>query len=369
MDAKAYYVLLSMVDGLGPRRLAALVEHFGTAEKVWFAGERDLRYVPGIGDKVISCLVTRRRELKPEQEIQRICDLGIRVISREEREYPQVLKRIYDPPQILYLRGNTEVLNKAMFAIVGARKATHYGITMARRIAAELTYAGLGITSGMARGIDTAAHMGALDAGGPTVAVLGCGVDVVYPRENRKLMEQIIDKSAVISEFPPGTSPVGGNFPQRNRIISGLASGVLVIEAAQNSGSLITADFALEQGRDVFALPGQVTHPLNKGCHMLIRQGACLVEQASDILDEMGIIEGKGGHSFTDIPDRDTNNDLTPEEKKVYNVISDDPVSSEVIIERAGLKPSEVLAILAVMEINGLVRLLPGRRYVRYPGF
>jgi len=246
VDSKAYYVLLSMVDGLGPRRLAALIEFM---EKVWYGSEAALRSVPGVPAKVISYLLNRRRELKPETEIQKLADSGIGVVSIEEPEYPLMLKSIYDPPKILYVKGNKSILNKEMFAIVGARKATHYGLTAARAIASELSRAGLGIVSGMARGIDTAAHRGALDSGGLTVAVLGCGADVVYPRENRNIMEEITLKGAVISEFPPGTSPAAGNFPQRNRLISGLSCGVLVVEAAEKSGSLITVDFALEQVR------------------------------------------------------------------------------------------------------------------------
>lgn len=366
VDSKAYYVLLSMVDGLGPRRLAALIEFMGTAEKVWYGSEAALRSVPGVPAKVISYLLNRRRELKPETEIQKLADSGIGVVSIEEPEYPLMLKSIYDPPKILYVKGNKSILNKEMFAIVGARKATHYGLTAARAIAGELSRAGLGIVSGMARGIDTAAHRGALDSCGLTVAVLGCGADVVYPRENRNIMEEITLKGAVISEFPPGTSPAAGNFPQRNRLISGLSCGVLVVEAAEKSGSLITVDFALEQGREVFAVPGQVTNRLNRGCHQLIRQGACLVENAGDILGELGLTAPDDGI----FPGRELcgiggNIYLTDAEKRVYNIISDDPISSETIICNTGIRPSEVMSMLLVMELKGLVRQLPGQRYVR----
>ncbi|MBU7008253.1 DNA-processing protein DprA [Phosphitispora fastidiosa] len=366
MDSKAYYVLLSMVEGLGPRRLAALIEFMGSAEKVWYGSEAALRSIPGIPAKVISSLLDRRRELKPEAETQKLADSGIGVISIEEPEYPLLLKNIFDPPKILYFKGKKSILNKEMFAIVGARKATHYGLTAARAIAGELSHAGLGIVSGMARGIDTAAHRGALDSGGITIAVLGCGVDVVYPRENRNIMEEIIQKGAVISEFPPGTSPVAGNFPQRNRLISGLSCGVLVIEAAEKSGSLITVDFALEQGREVFAVPGQVTNRMNRGCHRLIRQGACLVENAGDILEELGLaVPDQGVLPGRELCGVSGNIYLTDEEKRVYNIISDDPISSETIICSTGIRPSEVMSMLLVMELKGLVRQLPGQRYVR----
>ncbi|WP_418790262.1 DNA-processing protein DprA [Phosphitispora sp. TUW77] len=365
VDTKAYYVLLSMVDGLGPRRLAALIELMGTAEKVWYASESVLRSVPGIPAKVISSLLDKRKELNPESEVQKLADRGIGLVFIDEPEYPRILKSIYDPPKVLYVRGKKNILNEQMFAVVGSRRATHYGLTAARAIAGELSRVGLGIVSGMARGIDSAAHRGALDSGGVTIAVLGCGVDVVYPRENRNIMEEIIEKGAVISEFPPGTSPVAGNFPQRNRLISGLSCGVLVIEAAEKSGSLITVNFALEQGREVFAVPGQVTNKLNRGCHQLIRQGACLVENAGDILEELGLIGTDKTLPKHDICCIRGNIYLTDEEKRVYNIISDDPISSETIICKTGIRPSDVISMLLVMELKGLVKQLPGQRYVR----
>lgn len=362
LNSKGYYILLSMVEGLGPRRLALLTDIFGDAEQVWHAGEKDLHAVPGLPKKTVADLLDKRKRLDPDREIQKLLNSGIQVVFLDEPAYPPSLKEIFDPPKVLYLKGNPEVLQKPMFAIVGARKATYYGLTLAEKIAADLAAAGLCIVSGMARGIDTAAHKGALKMSRPTVAVFGCGVDIIYPPENKKVMADIMEKGAVISEFPPGTSPAGGNFPQRNRVISGLSSGVLVIEAANKSGSLITVDFALEQGRDVFAVPGQVTNPLNKGAHRLIKQGARLVEEASDILEELGYGQAEPGPRSGTGPE-DIN--LTAAEKRVYNVISDDPVSCETIIERAGLEPPEVLSSLLVMEMKGIIRQLPGERYVR----
>ncbi len=360
MDAKDYYVLLSMVNGLGPLRLAKLINVFGCPQAVWLASERELQAVPGITRPVVADLLAKRNRLDPDKEIQRLKRAGIKTVFVDDSAYPPRLKQIFDPPKALYVRGNIEVLQSPMFSVVGARKATYYGLTVAERIAFELAEAGLCVVSGMARGIDTAAHKGALRAVKPTVAVLGCGVDVVYPPENKKIMAEIIEKGAVISEFPPGTSPAAGNFPQRNRLISGLSAGVLVVEAAEKSGSLITADFALEQGRDVFAVPGQVTNKLNKGAHWLIKQGARLTEEAADILDELGY-----ELDLNKCRDEDPTEDLTQKEKKVYNIISDDPVCSEVIIDKTGLKSSEVLSILLLMEMKGLVVQLPGQRYVR----
>lgn len=363
LDSKAYYVLLSMVEGLGPRRLNSLISFLGSAEGVWLANEKVLRSVPDIPPKVITALIDKRKKLNPDAEIEKLNKSGIKVISLDDSEYPPALRQIFDPPKILYLRGNTEVLTKPMFAIVGARKASHYGLTVAEHIAGELAKVGLCIVSGMARGIDTSAHKGALGVGKPTVAVLGCGVDVVYPRENKGIMDKIIENGAVISEFPLGTAPMAGNFPQRNRVISGLAKGIMVVEAADKSGSLITADFALEQGRDVFAVPGQITNPLNKGAHRLIKQGAKLVEEARDVLEELGY-----DVSFLEQHGPKPEEDLTGNEKMIYNIISDVPISSETIIDKAGLSSSEVLSSLLMMEMKGVVKQLPGQCYVRYAG-
>ncbi|HWI54939.1 MAG TPA: DNA-processing protein DprA, partial [Desulfobacteria bacterium] len=259
------------------------------------------------------------------------------------------------------------VLQSSSFAIVGARKATYYGLSAAESIAGDLSRAGVCVVSGMARGIDAAAHRGALTGAGATAAVLGCGVDVVYPKENKRLMDEIIEKGIVLSEFPPGTSPAAGNFPQRNRIIAGLSQGLMVVEAAEKSGSLITADFALEQGRDVFAVPGLVTSPLNRGAHRLIKQGARLVESAFDILEEMGLnncFSTSENNILAEKP-KITVNDLTSDERRIYNITSDIPISSEVIIQKSGSSAGDVLSILLTMELKGLITQLPGQLYAR----
>lgn len=350
-----------MVKGLGPRRLTALVDYFGSAGDVWQAPEKEILSVPGIPPNVAADLLAKRKTLDPVKEMQRLCNLGIQVVSLEDAGYPSALKQIYDPPRVIYLRGNAEVLQRPMIAVVGARKATYYGLVVAEKLARGLTEAGLCIVSGMARGIDTAAHKGALSVFKPTVAVLGCGVDIVYPRENKKIMTDIIEKGVIISEFPPGTSPAAGNFPQRNRIISGLSKGVIVIEAAEKSGSLITADFALEQGREVFAVPGLITNRLNRGAHRLLKQGAKLVEEINDILDELGV-DFVSDNMFQE---NNSVENLTPKEKKVYNIISDEPLNTDSIIDHTGFNSPDVLSILLRMEIKGLIKQLPGQRYVR----
>lgn len=363
MDSKIYYLLFNRVNGLGPRRLNRLLEYFGTPDKVWYADREQLSKVPDIPPGIIDEIVTRRRQLNPEHEIQKLKDQGIGVLFSDEPGYPPLLKEIFDPPKVLYFRGNPTVFSKRTFGIVGARKATHYGLTVSESIAGDLAAADLCIVSGMARGIDSAAHKGALGALGSTAAVLGCGVDITYPRENKKLMDEIIKTGIVISEFPPGTSPIPGNFPQRNRIISGISEGIMIVEAAEKSGSLITADFALEQGRDVFAVPGQVTNSLNRGAHRLIKQGARLVETAADVLEELGI-----DYSILDEKPKSSINGLTSVDKKIYNIVSDVPVSSEFIIETSGRSPSEVLSTLLCLELQGLIRQLPGHLYVRSAG-
>lgn len=362
METKYYNVLLSMVDGLGPRRLATLTAAFGTPQKVWHASEAKIKAIPGIPQKVVEDLMHKRDTLVPEQVIANLQQAGIKFIFSDEDVYPLLLKEIFDPPRVLYIKGDPALLKLPMVAIIGARRASPYGLAVAEKFGRELAEAGVCIVSGMARGIDTAAHKGALSINGPTVAVLGCGVDVVYPAENRRLMGEIAERGLVISEFPPGTRPAAGNFPVRNRIISGLSLGVVIIEAAEKSGSLITADCALEQGRDVFAVPGQITNPLNKGTHGLIKQGAKLADDISDILHDLGTYRNSLGHSISQNLNK---NNLTVEEQTIYNVISDEPVSSEALIEQTGLDPAHVLSMLLVIELKGLIRQLPGSRYIR----
>lgn len=367
MDSRFYNVLLTMIPGLGPRTLKLLVEHFKSPQLAWCAEETELRAVAGLSGKVVESLVSKRRTIKPELELEKLINNGIGLLYKEENDYPELLRQIYDPPAVLYYKGNPAVLKNRSLAIVGARKASYYGLSTAEAIARDLSQAGLCIVSGMARGIDAAAHRGALIGSGLTAAVLGCGVDVVYPRENRKLMDEIIEKGIVLSEFPPGTSPVAGNFPQRNRIIAGLSEGIMVVEAAIKSGSLITADLALEQGRDVFAVPGQVTNPLSQGAHRLIKQGAILVESAVDVLEEIGLddcLVTVDNNKWIEKPKNEVNS-LTRDERRIYNITSDEPVSSEVIIQKSGNSAGEVLALLLSIEIKGLVTQLPGQLYVR----
>jgi DNA processing protein len=280
--------------------------------------------------------------------------------------YPARLGAIVDPPRRLYCDGSLDPLDSQSIAIVGSRQATAYGLTVARSLAQELSALGMTIVSGLARGIDGAAHEGALRAGGRTIAVLGCGIDVLYPQEHDRLRGQIVESGAVLSELPLGTPPLPSHFPRRNRIISGLSLGVVIVEAAEDSGSLITARLALEQGREVFAVPGPITSRMSKGAHYLLKQGAKLTETVDDIIEELlpqleGRMEVAGTRtrrSFRPEPP-----DLTPEERTVYSLVSGAPVTIDELTERATLQSSAVARALLALELKDVVRQLPGQRY------
>ncbi len=343
------------------RRLWSLINHFGSPGAAWEASVKDLSGAPGIGDEGPEGLVRRRSLLNPEQEIDRLQSLGINFVCYTDPDYPENLREIYDPPPVIFLKGLLKSADNLGIAVVGARKASPYGLVVAEKLAKDLAAVGVTIISGMARGIDSAAHKGALAGGGRTIAVLGCGVDIVYPRENRRLMDEIIDRGAVISEFPPGTAPEPWRFPVRNRIISGLSRGTVVVEAAERSGALITADFALDQNRDVMAVPGNVVNILSRGTHRLIKQGARLVEGAGDVLDELGVeklfpVQETAGESRLK---------MSKEEEALYSLLSLDPVALDELIDRSGFLPQKVMAALMYLEIKGLVRQMPGKFYVR----
>lgn len=342
-------------------RLWSLVKHFGSPRAAWEAGVKELSGAPGIGDEGPDGLARRRSQLDPVRETAKLDSLGITFICHNEPVYPENLLEIFDLPPVIFLRGHLKSTDKLAIAVVGSRKPSPYGQVVAEKLAKDLAAVGVTVVSGMARGIDTAAHKGALAAGGRTIAVLGCGPDVVYPRENHRLMDKIITNGVVISEFPPGTPPEAWRFPVRNRIISGLSQGTVVVEAAERSGALITADFALEQGRDVMAVPGNVVNPLSRGPHRLIKQGARLVEGAGDILDELGM------EKLFPLPEAGSEGTIkmSKEEEALYSLLSLDPVSLDELIGRSGLSPQKAMAALMYLEIKGLTRQMPGKFYVR----
>jgi len=362
LDSYKDWIVLSKVPGLGPKRCRELVEYFGSPQKVLSASVRELLRVPGIGEEMALSIEKGRDVINVEEDLEGMDKLGVSLINFQDPLYPSNLRTIFNPPFLFYLRGQLKKEDVDALAIVGTRRATTYGKLVARRMARELGREGITIVSGMARGIDTAAHQGALEVGARTIAVLGCGIDVVYPPENRELMEEIVEKGAVISEFPLRTLPDAPNFPQRNRIISGLSKGVLVAEAPQKSGALITADFALEQGREVFAVPGQINSPNSQGVNRLIKEGAKLVESTEDILEELNF-------SYSGRLKREEAGDeklsLSSEEKRVFGLLRDTPLHIDSVIRDSGLPASKIAEVLMRLEIRGLVREIPGKLFVR----
>ncbi|NQV04288.1 MAG: DNA-protecting protein DprA [Candidatus Omnitrophica bacterium] len=286
-------LILNMIEDLGSVRMQALLKYFGSLEEIFQAKENELKEVKGIGEKIALKIIQSIRVIDLQKELDLIKKHNIKIISFLDKGYPKNLKNIYDPPMVLYVLGNVLLQDDAAIAIVGSRLASFYGIQQAECLGFELASSGITVVSGLARGIDSSAHRGSLRAGGRTLAVLGSGILNIYPQEHRKLARKISENGAVISEFPMMTIPERGNFPKRNRIISGLSLGVVVVEAAQRSGALITSDIAMEEGREVFAVPGRVDSITSKGTNKLIKQGAKLVETANDILEELDLqIEG-----------------------------------------------------------------------------
>ncbi len=293
---------------------------------------------------------------------------GHHLVTWTDARYPALLKEIPDPPLALFVNGNPDVLATPALAMVGSRNPTATGLDNAEAFAAHLAAQGLTIVSGLAAGIDTAAHRGAL-TGGTTIAVLGCGADLVYPPQNKGLAAEIAAKGAVISEFPLGTNPATAHFPQRNRIISGLAVGTLVVEAAVRSGSLITARLASEQGREVFAIPGSIHNPMAKGCHSLIRQGAKLVDSAAHVLEELGPLLGMPEHRTENQSDECENDapSLDVEYEKLLECMEDTPLTVDKLVTRSGLTPDNVSSMLLIMELHGLIHTAPGGGYAKGP--
>ncbi len=362
MNELYYWIALRFVFGVGNVNYKNLINHFRSPENVFHADPRELEQVEGVTAKAIESI----KAFKPGSDVQRELDLieknSVTVITLKDPAYPESLKNIYDPPPFLYVKGEITKQDDNAFAIVGSRNASEYGTLATDRISRELAAHGLTIVSGMARGIDSCAHTGALAAKGRTIAVLGSGIDVIYPSENRKLYESIVVHGAVISEFPIGTEPLAYNFPARNRIISGLSLGVLVVEASLNSGSLITARLALEQGRDVFAVPGNVLAYKSKGTHKLLKDGAKLVESAQDILEEIRL---KAPVEEQQEERREAPVALDQESLLVYRILSEEALHIDEVILKTGLSSSHVSSLLLDLELNGLIKQLPGKRFIR----
>lgn len=373
MTEQLAYIALNGVTDIGPVRVKALLDVFGTAENVLAASPETLAGVHGIGVKVAQAIHDRDPDFAENE-----CDLaeraGVVIITLADAAYPALLKEIHDPPLCLYVRGNPEVLNHSHSAIamVGSRQTTRYGMKMADHLSRSAALAGWVVYSGLARGIDTIAHKGALDAGGDTVAVVGSGLAHIYPQENIDLARRIVDAGALISEFPMRFPPSKRTFPMRNRIISGLTLGTIVVEAGFRSGSIITANQALDQNRQVFAVPGHADSPQSRGCHALIKQGtAKLVENFQDVLEEFSFIPGLTSKKNDILPARGLEKadagDLTlsPHEAKLLSLVGEEEMDVDTLVHESGLSAPEVLAALFMLEVKHQVKQLPGRRVVK----
>ncbi len=358
---KFFLAALARAGGVGSRQIRKLLEVFGTAERIWSLSREELHSSGEISASVAEAVEAYRKESpNAPEELRENCEKkGIRTVSIQESEYPVLLKRIFDPPLVLFYRGLLQP-EADRLAMVGSRKLSRYGEGVATDFAEQLAESGFTIVSGGARGVDTFSHKGALKTG-RTVAVLGCGVDVAYPLENRRLFDEIAESGLILSEYGPGTQPFPAFFPARNRIISGLARGTLVVEAAERSGSLITAELAVSEGRDVFAVPGSIYSGTSRGCHRLIQQGAKLVMEPADVLEEYGIASGRKPAPKKRRPE------LTPEEAAVYHVLSGlRPLSiDEIIYNLHGAPVSNVAFLLLQMELKGYVKETEMHAYLR----
>lgn len=357
-DTLEDWLALHLVPGLGPRGANALLQAFGSPAAVLAAG-KDVRVVKGIRASVVAELTSGAARRRAAEERKRARRLGLTLLCPDDSRYPRRLAAIYDPPLILYVRGDAGCLAQSAVAVVGSRAATTYGLRIARRFANELAARQITVVSGLALGIDTAAHEGAV-AAGATAAVLGCGVDVPYPVRNQALARRIAERGAVISENPLGTQPEAFRFPVRNRIISGLAQGVLVVEAAARSGSLITARLALDEGREVFAVPGRVDSGKSVGTHRLLQDGAKLVYRVDDILEELGLGEAAPPAAAAPAPERGA---PTPEEAGLLAHLDAYPRHIDEIISSSGLPAPKVNELLLTLELKGLVEAAGGRQF------
>lgn len=357
LPEKAYWVGLNHVKGIGPVRMQALLSYFGSAYEAWIA-TREMLHHAGLGPTVINSLHEIRQNITLDDVWADIHTKGITVCTWEDSNYPSRLKEIEKSPPVLYIRGSITRNDSWAVAVVGTRKMTSYGKQVTQEVSRALARNGITVVSGLARGVDGTAHRSALDAGGRTLAVLGCGVDRVYPPEHRKLAEATISNGALISDYSPGTPPDGINFPPRNRIISALSLAVIVIEASKRSGALITAAFAAEQGREVFSVPGNIYAPQSKGSNILVQQGARVLLNVQDVLETMNLAM---------VNEHREARQVLPSDKKeaaLYKVLSDEPHHVDEIHKAVKLPIDEVSSTLALMELKGLVRHVGGMKYV-----
>lgn len=357
MDPKAYWVGFNLVKGIGAVRLKQVLDFYGSLEIAWDSPSSGL-ISAGLPQKVIENFIQVKQQVDLDRIMDRIAGQNIRVMTWQDSDYPRRLKEINQSPPVLFVRGSINVEDDWAVAVVGTRRVTPYGRQVAAEIARFLAQNGITVVSGLARGVDAISHQTALQSSGRTIAVLGSGVDVIYPPEHRKLGEEIIRQGALVSDYPVGTQPDGINFPPRNRIISGLSLATVVVEAGEKSGALITAEFAVEQGRDVFAVPGSILTPQSEGTNRLIEQGARPLLKMTEILESLKLEQ---------IPEKQAarkQSPLNPGEKKLLDHLSQEPIHVDELCELTGLPIHDVSATLTMMELKGLVSQVGGMNYV-----
>lgn len=364
-EALASWLRLTLIPGIGGETQRKLLTAFGLPDAVFSASYSSLRAV--VGDKAVRLLLETNNEATVASAVEWANGDDQHVVTLADAAYPRALLEIADPPTLLYVRGRIELLNRPLLSIVGSRNPTPQGLQNAEQFAGALARAGLAIASGLALGIDAAAHRGALAADGDTIAFIGTGIDRVYPARNRDLALEIGARGAIVSEFPIGTPVIAANFPRRNRLISGISRGVLVVEAATESGSLITARLAGEQGREVFAIPGSIHSPQARGCHKLIKQGAKLVETAQDILEELSWVPAAPTSPRDPVPGKDETQDkqATHECPEILALLGYDPCGLDELVNRSGLTADALSVMLLHLELEGRIASLPGNRYQR----
>lgn len=358
MEKTAYLNAFNLIPFIGPKRLTSLLNIIPDLQEAWHAPLNKLKQAEGWAS-LAGKFIEERAKINVEAEWHKLQKSGICALPYDDPQYPRLLKEIHSPPLMIYVDGELRD-NDVCLAIVGSRKSTLYGKEIASKLAGELAALDFTVVSGMASGVDTWAHKGALDAGGRTTAVLGSGVDVCYPAQNRSLKQKIPQQGAVISEFPLGTTPVPQNFPRRNRIISGLTLGTIVVEAMERSGALITTDFALEQGREVFAVPGNINSPYSRGCNRLIKQGAKLIESVDDVLEELELLINKSESAQTEQMSL-----LDAEEEEMLNLVPYQPVHADELVQLSGKPAAQLSGMLLKLELKGLIQQLSGKYFVR----
>jgi DNA processing protein len=366
MDSCEALVALNLIEHVGPVRVRQLLEHFGDAPAILAASRSQLLQVRGIGEETAEAIAGWEKKVDLAAELRRIREFGCHILTQADEDYPELLRQIYDPPIVLYVKGRLSAKEKNAVAMVGSRMTTHYGLETARKLAYQLAYMGVTVVSGGARGIDSAAHQGALAAKGRTVAVLGTGINLVTPPENAELFERIAANGAVITQFPFNRKADKQSFPIRNRIVAGMTLGTVVVEANLSSGALITSNFATEYGRQVFAVPGRIDSPQSKGCHDLIKKGAKLCEGVEDILSEFEYLFPASNRppsaSETGVLPALT---LSENEQKVYDALSNEESSIDEVIRGCGLPSSAVSVALLSLEMKRVIRQRPGKLFAR----